>query len=765
MKSRQFTAVTAAIIVFFPASCLYAAGAANLIANPSFEQFNMHGSPVSWTMPPVSAGFSWAVDRKIKHSGKYSLRITGKNVRGRFVGLRYGQSIRLKRNRVYEISGWVKAENLTFTTGEKRGNLLWFHQYAGKEQRLSDWYFTVDNGSYNWKRFSCRFTTDADVHLMPVDPIGLNGTIWLDDFAIRELGTVPERPSVNASELVAHYKNLLKSNYGNLAILFAPSTKKILRKMTPNDEIFSDGDSARISLAKNEHEAIQLVIVPLNNNFAKVNITISQAISVKTGNLSDGLKISWHPVGYVGYSNGRRLVSEPWPDVLLPAGEFDIRRNELQPVWVEVYAGEKTPAGDYEAHVTVKAINSPDTVTAKLNIHVYDFAIPKKSTLPTAFGARLPATQNMLYAHRLGLRRIFAHRKGFYIEDPEIGRSKPFREFADVRPIVEKTLEEYLAKGGTTFAIDMPYFRGCCAGAMYSAGAHGDFNLIYNDKQADYVIRYHRDFARFLREKGLLQNAFVYLWDEPTPARFKNILTIRELIRKADPDIRCMVDGGFYDAIIDAVDIWTITPKEWNCNRKLAATFRSRGGEIWWYTCGVHNIRPYATFNPIDPKYDLISGRLLFWMVWQYRVKGFLYFTTDWWKGTTETSPRFGLFRRIGNTTDCWWYKGPGGNIGDGYLVYPVPNSDNNSKVLSTIRLEAIRDGLEDREYFVVLERAIKAAKGDSKLKGKCIQAEKFLKVPTNIVESLTHFTRNDYLLRAHRGAVALSIESIARDK
>lgn len=710
---------------------------------------------------PVCGGLSSSVDRQTKHRGKRSIRVTGRNVSARFIGLRYGSSIHLKRNRVYEISGWARAENLTFTTGEKRGQVLWFHQYAGKTQRLSDWCFIVDGGSYGWKRFSRTFKTAVSADLVPAAPIGLNGTLWLDDLCLREVEVIPERPSVSSRELVAHYRDVLQSPDGKLALLFAPSTKKILRRMMPDDGVIYSGAHAGLSLARNEHEAVQLIIVPLRGDLSDVTISISPTTRKGTGAVADELKVRWNPVGYVGYCEGARVVSEPWPDVLLPHGKFSVREGELQPVWMDVYAGEGVGAGDYEASVTVKAANSPASVTARLNIHVYGFAIPKKSTLPTAFGARLPATQNMLYEHRLMLRRIFAHREGFYEVDPEIGRSKPFREFADVRPIIEEAFKEHLVKGAAIFAMDMPYFRGCYAGAMYSAGAHGNFNLTYNEKQAEYVVRYYREFAQFLRGRGLLQNAFVYLWDEPTPARFKNVHAIRSLIRKADPDIRCMVDGGFNEDIIDDVDIWTITPKQYDQNRELAASFRRRGGKIWWYTCGVNDILPYATFNPINPECDLISGRLLFWMVWQHHIEGFLYFTTDWWKGTTEKSPRFGPFMRIGNTTDCWWYKGPGASIGDGCLVYPVPGSDNKSEVLPTIRLEAIRDGLEDREYFVLLEKAIEAAKGKLALKERRGQARELLKVPTDIVKDLTHFTRSDSLLRAHRDTIARAIESL----
>ena len=734
----------------------------NLFDNPSFEGTDADGRPTGWIMR-IADGLSWAVDREIKHDGRQSLRITGENVKEKFVGLRHAAPLRLKRNRMYEVSGWAKGKDLSFTTGGGGGNALWFHIYAGKTQRLGDFSLGVEKGTYDWKQFSRRYTTTASVTLVPVGPSGVNGTLWLDELVIREVEVIPERPSVGARELVAHYKEVLQSSGGKLTLLFAPPTKKILRKMMSDEGVISSGTHTRVSLARNEHEGVQIIAAALWGDLGGVDVSTSSVLSKETGAAATGLNVSWNPVGYVGFSDGERLVSDPWPDVLLPAGEFNVREGELQPIWVDVHADETAVAGDYEVIVSVKAANSPDPVPARIDIHVYDFAIPKRNSLPTAFGARLSSTRNLLYEHRLMPRRIAAHLEGFH--DYEAGVSKPFREFADVRPLVEKGLEDHLAKGGTMFAMDIPYFRGCFAGGTHSAGAHGDFNLVYNKERADYIVRYHREFAQFLREKDLLGNAYEYLWDEPTPARFENVRTIRELIRQADPEIRCMMAGTLHEELAGVIDIWVPITDNWDENQELAAKLRERGDEMWWYITGGPEL-PYASFSRIDPEFDLLGARLLLWMVWKHRIQGFLYWTTDWWIGSTEQSPWHGPLNRIGKTTDCWWYKGTGPYPpGDGYLTYPMPGSDNRGAALSTIRLEAIRDGLEDREYFVLLEETIEAAKDNSTLSEEVAEARELLPVPTDIVESLTKYTDSDALLRAHRDTVARSIEALGQSE
>ena len=106
-------------------------------------------------------------------------------------------------------------------------------------------------------------------------------------------------------------------------------------------------------------------------------------------------------------------------------------------------------------------------------------------------------------------------------------------------------------------------------------------------ERVDYVVRCHRDFAQFLREKDLLGSAYEYLWDEPTPARFENMRAVRELIRQADPQIRCMMAGTLHE--------------------ELAGRLRERGDAMWWYITSGPEL-PYASFSRIDPKFDLLGA-------------------------------------------------------------------------------------------------------------------------------------------------------------
>jgi hypothetical protein len=87
----------------------------------------------------------------------------------------------------------------------------------------------------------------------------------------------------------------------------------------------------------------------------------------------------------------------PWPDALVPIGRdryyhetrngspFDIPMDCNQPVWVEVRIPNGAAPGDYSGSISVSAAGMA-TRLVPVRAHVWDFAIPRSSSLPTAFG-------------------------------------------------------------------------------------------------------------------------------------------------------------------------------------------------------------------------------------------------------------------------------------------------------------------------------------------------------------------------------------------
>lgn len=115
---------------------------------------------------------------------------------------------------------------------------------------------------------------------------------------------------------------------------------------------------------------------------------------------------------------------------------------------------------------------------------------------------------------------------------------------------------------------------------------------------------------------------------------------------------------------------------------------RLMGENIWWYGCMNPKV-PYPTYHLDD---DLITSRVLSWMQYDYGIEGNLYWVTNDYNVGRDvwTNPEV--------ETAC---------PGDGYLIYPGREYGINGPI-STLRLESIREGNEDYEYFWLFEQKIR---------------------------------------------------------
>ena len=212
------------------------------------------------------------------------------------------------------------------------------------------------------------------------------------------------------------------------------------------------------------------------------------------------------------------------------------------------------------------------------------------------------------------------------------------------------------------------------------------------------------------------------------------------------------------EELADEIDVWVLPPSDWAEKRELVDKLRRQGKEFWWYNAVAGT----------QPEVRLIWPRLLFWAIWKNNIDGYLHWSVDTWR--FAEGRHFGTLHRIGTSTDCWWSKGPDPYGGAGTMMLPAPGkhpvhdgilTPAPAGVLPTIRLAGVRDGLEDYEYFVLLQELVERAKKDARADDAAAiaAAEALLTVPPGIVTSPEEYTNNDSLLRAQRDRIAAAIE------
>jgi hypothetical protein len=149
---------------------------------------------------------------------------------------------------------------------------------------------------------------------------------------------------------------------------------------------------------------------------------------------------------------------------------------------------------------------------------------------------------------------------------------------------------------------------------------------------------------------------------------------------------------------------------------------------------------------------------------YQYKLKGILIWQTTYWN-SDAASPD-------GYLQNPWeeamsFVKGYGWPLGkqtiwgngDGRFYYPVNRDPNNDKKtyagrpVPSLRLEILRDGIEDYEYFVLLEKAIKNA--SAKNKKVAGEASGLLNLPESIYTNETTYTKNPQDILEYRKKIA----------
>lgn len=260
-----------------------------------------------------------------------------------------------------------------------------------------------------------------------------------------------------------------------------------------------------------------------------------------------------------------------------------------------------------------------------------------------------------------------------------------------------------------------------------------------------------------LEEKGWLDKAYIYWFDEPSPDDYEFVREGMEEIKRAGPKLQRMLTEQPVEPLFGAVDIWC--PVLHNFDEEMCASRQEAGESIWWYVC----TGPKAPWPGLFIDHNAVEMRVWLWMTWKWNVEGILVWTSNWWTSPTAFPDSLqnpwedpmGYVAGYGRPAGSIGYWGNG----DGRFVYP-PNKDvlNDTSPhvtgpVSSIRWAMLREGIEDFEYFALL-RGLVAARPDAP------QAA-LLEVPEEIVGSLTEFTKCPLPMYEHRERVARAIEAL----
>lgn len=225
-----------------------------------------------------------------------------------------------------------------------------------------------------------------------------------------------------------------------------------------------------------------------------------------------------------------------------------------------------------------------------------------------------------------------------------------------------------------------------------------------------------------LRQAGdattnLFAKLYSYVDDEPTSSSYdlvkahglslKNVVTSLAGQLDSYPELktsllglRNIVTTPFNDALVDAgeggVNTWCPQYQHFQAASELA-NYQARqklGEHVWWYGC-ITPSSPYPTYH-MDA--SLLPSRVLSWMQFDYGIEGNLYWCVNYY---THHDAHGESQREIWSDPNTYENAN-----GDGQLLYPGLEYGIKGPI-STLRLESIRESLEEYEYLWLFNEKI----------------------------------------------------------
>jgi len=703
---------------------LHAADDPNWLTNPGLEAGD-GGAPAGWSLGMEGRGEGEAVWQEGgAHSGRRCLRVTLTTTGDYFMGRQYVDQPVTPGN-LYQISGWYRSDT------ESCAHPVVYYKHADG-QVFSAWEAPLPMAA-DWSRFQFALRPPEGTERFEIQlrNQGVVGTAWFDDVFLGPASALQARWDAS---LAAFRRSLVKGPLALRALrpserpqaldLAEPARWAALEKAT-NVSIFA---------ARDERESFGAVVLGLPEG----ELTAELSDLKGPGNATipaDETQVRW--VEYVEANRG-------WlPDPLLEEQPFTVPAHGTPILWVTIHVPSDAPAGQYAGRLEASANGQVATIPVRLRVH--DFSLPKTSYLPSSFWVFRHCIRNAYGMDEVPF--------GFYSKfldlclqtrlapiDAAEWHDRPFVQMvrgADGQLDVDwEPWDQYLGycmdRGMSAFNVaDDHWFSGFFDSLPVRDLRTGQAKTVTltpgSHEWQDTVVRFFHLAHEHFTQKGWAERAYLQAYDEPgnDAELLANIVRFHTLARQGWPGLRTLITAPVtFGGLGDGLGIWCpLTP---HYDDDDAAAARENGQEVWWYVC-CGPTAPWANFFLDQPG---AAHRVLFWQTFGRKSDGLLYWGVNHW-------PDFATRTMAPLPAEEKWPVAAwndGGRNGDGYFLYPGPDGP-----LTSLRLEIMRDGVEDYDCLRMLEDLL-AVKGEGPPARLRQRAEDALTMTPDLYKTMTTY-------------------------
>ncbi len=195
-----------------------------------------------------------------------------------------------------------------------------------------------------------------------------------------------------------------------------------------------------------------------------------------------------------------------------------------------------------------------------------------------------------------------------------------------------------------------------------------------------------------LKQKGWLDIYYQHVLDEVDDREMATYQAYAAIVHESMPGVPTM-DAVHARRNLDiyekSCDVWVPVLGSFDDIVPRLHQHVRNGGQVWFYTC----LFPTGKYANRFIDFSLVKTRLLQWFNFRYDFPGFLHWGGNYWspEPLNDTQPTIGSGWRSTMLPP-----------GDAFITYPDPK---HKSILSSIRFEAMREGIEDYELLRTLEK------------------------------------------------------------
>lgn len=476
--------------------------------------------------------------------------------------------------------------------------------------------------------------------------------------------------------------------------------------------------SDTVEVAKGEYATFQFAVrsaLPLKN--------LQFSVSPFSGEKGGEIKAS--RVGFVDYVRENRLtpdisrdavrsLSGYYPDPIKEVTSWSVGRDQAQPMWITLPVPVNAKEGTYKAVVNFSGDAGSQSFSFKKEVYVKVYPVTLEK--PSLWVSNWFSTSDDKMKVFNGGKAVKRYSSDYWKMVEELAH-KLGECYTNVILVSPLELVEFKENGGkysfdyTHFDKFIEIFRrqgilGIIEGG-HIAGRKGDWGSSFEL----YVPEYDKDGAKknvqypltsgkitgfygqflpslkkHLEDKGLDKLYVQHIADEPIESNYKSYVDIAQFVKKIWPGIRIM-EACHTHNLENTVDIWIPQLNFYQDGYKFYTERQKSGDQVWFYTC----LAPQGNYVNRFLELPLIKTRLIHWLNFRFGATGYLHWGFNQWRNGCNP---------YGETT---FMNLEGGNTlpgGDSWIVYP-----DNGKLYSSVRMEAMRDGIADYTLLKMLEK------------------------------------------------------------